>query len=92
MKELTAQQDKLHAYLCSRWHNPPTVREMAEHMGGVNVNCVMGHLKALRTKGFIRGPEAGRARSIELLIGPDLDGSTIEIAGRTYRLHKEESC
>ena len=88
MKELTDQQSKLHEYLCSRWYDPPTVREMASHME-MTVNGVAGHLRALRQKGYIEGPEGSRARSIKLLIGPDLDGSTIEIAGRTYRLTEE---
>jgi len=85
MTELTEKQARLHAYLCDRWNNPPTVREMAAYMG-VAVNSITGHLAALERKGFVRRPDGRRSRSVELLIGPDLDGSEIDIAGRTYRL------
>lgn len=89
MKELTEKQAALHKYLCDRWQDPPTVREMAAHMG-VTVNAVMGHLKALAAKGFIEKPDERRSRGLQLLIGPDLDGTDIEIAGRTYRLTSTE--
>lgn len=93
MTELTAKQAEIHAYLCERWHNPPSVRQMGAHFG-MNVNGVMCHLKALARKGYIALPEGRQARGIRLLIGPNLAGSEIEIAGRTYRLIllvKEES-
>ena len=90
MKELTEPQAKLHAYLCERWQNPPTFQEIADHFGFGSKNAVMGHIKALTKKGYIKRPDAQRSRSIELLIGPDLDGTEIEIAGRTYRLIKEK--
>ena len=86
MTELTERQAKLHSYLCERWNDPPTVREMAAHMDGCQVNTIMGHLKALAKKGFIEKPDGIRSRGIKLLIGPNLDGSEIEIAGRMYRL------
>ena len=85
-KQLTPKQAKLHAYLCDRWNDPPTVREMADFMDGVGVNCIMGHLFALTQKGYIAKPDGRRSRGIKLLVGPDLSGSEIEIAGRTYRL------
>lgn len=90
MNELTSKQAELHAYLCSRWWNMPTVREMAEELGGVQVNSIVGHLKALERKGYIERDDQGRSRGIKLLVGPDLTGTEIEIAGRTYRLQPTE--
>jgi hypothetical protein len=85
--ELTAKQAELHAYLCERWNDPPSIRELAAHLwGGVQVNTIMGQLRALERKGFIALPGGKRSRGIKLLIGPDLDGTNIEIAGRMYRL------
>lgn len=89
MKELTPPQAKLHAYLCERWNDPPTFQEMADYMGYRGKNAIMGTLTALATKGYVKRPETNRSRGIQLLIGTDLDGTTIEIAGRLYRLHKE---
>lgn len=85
MTALTEKQAALHAYLCARWQDPPTIRELAAHMG-ISLNAIMGHLKALTKKGYIAPPDGKRARSITLLIGPDLNGTDIEIAGRVYRL------
>jgi SOS-response transcriptional repressor LexA len=88
--ELTEKQAEIHAYLCERWQNPPSMRELAAHYG-VNLNSINGHLKALARKGFITMPDGKQARGIKLLRGPDLDGSAIEIAGQTYRLVKENA-
>lgn len=85
MNTLTDRQAKLHAFLCERWSDPPTVREMAAHMDS-QVNSVMGHLKSLARKGYIELSDGARSRGVKLLIGPDLDGTDIEIAGRLYRL------
>lgn len=85
MTELTQTQAKLHAFLCDRWNDPPTFREMAAHMG-VTVNAITGQLIALEKKGYIERPDGLRSRGIKLLIGPDLHGTDIEIAGRLYRL------
>lgn len=86
MKELTPPQAKLHAYLCERWNDPPSFQEMADYMGYGGKNAIMGTIKALVTKGYVKRPDGVRSRGIQLLIGPDLDGTTIEIAGRMYRL------
>jgi repressor LexA len=86
MTDLTERQAQLHAYLCSRWNDPPTVREIASHMGISSPNGVMCHLKALEDKGFIKTPDDKRSRGVILLRGPDLDGTDINIAGRMYRL------
>jgi SOS-response transcriptional repressor LexA len=90
MTDLTERQAQLHRYLCERWSDPPTVREMAEHLGGIGVTAVMGHLKALAAKGYIEKADGLRSRGVKLLQGPDLDGSFIEIAGRTYQLVASE--
>ena len=91
MTDLTERQAQLHNYLCERWNDPPTVREMAAHLDGVQVNTIMGHLKALAKKGYIeKTDDSRRSRGIKLLRGPDLDGSFIEIAGRTYQLVASE--
>lgn len=89
MKPLTTKQAAVHKYLCSRWRDPPTVREMAEEFG-VGVNSIVGRLKALEKKGYIEPADFRRSRGIRLLIGPSLDGETIEIAGRLYRLTTTE--
>ena len=86
MKELTEPQAKLHRYLCDRWQDPPTFQEMMEHMGYVSKNAIVGTLKPLAKKGYIELPDKTRSRGIKLLIGPDLNGTEIEIAGRMYRL------
>ena len=91
MKELTERQAELHAYLCERWRDPPTVREMAEHMGGIGTNAIIGHLRALAQKGYIEMPDDRRSRGVAILIGPHLDGTEIEIAGRSYRLTLKET-
>lgn len=89
MEQLTDRQWELHSYLCDHWNDQPAYREMATHFG-VGLNAVMGHLKALQKKGYIELPDGKRSRGIKLLIGPNLDGTEIEIAGRTYRLHATE--
>jgi SOS-response transcriptional repressor LexA len=86
MIDLTERQAQLHAYLCERWANPPTLQEMADHMGTANRNGVMCHLQALAAKGYIEKAPDSRSRGVKLLRGPDLDGTDINIAGRMYRL------
>lgn len=90
MNELTERQAQLHAYLCERWNDPPSLEEMAAHMGVANRTGVVCHLDALARKGYISKPDDSRSRGIKLLIGPDLDGTEIEIAGRMYRLVSKE--
>lgn len=84
MNELTEKQAQIHAYLCERWSDPPTVREIGKHFGIGSPNGVNCHLKALADKGYIS--YGGRSRGVKLLRVPDLDGTDIEIAGRMYRL------
>lgn len=85
MTELTERQAELHRFLCDHWNDQPSYRDMAAHMG-VTLTAIIGHLKALERKGYIEKPDAVRSRGLKLLIGPDLNGSYIEIAGRTYQL------
>jgi SOS-response transcriptional repressor LexA len=86
MTDLTERQAQLHAYLCERWANPPTLQEMADHMEVKNRNGVVCHLTALAAKGYIEKFDDKRSRGVRLLRGPDLDGTDINIAGRMYRL------
>ena len=51
----------------------PTVREIAQRMDISSPNGVMGHLKALERKGFIRRVSR-RARAIELAEGMAIVG------------------
>lgn len=90
MTELTPPQAKLHQFLCDRWADPPTFQEMADHMGYGSKNAVTETLKALAKKGYVEKPDTRRSRGVKLLIGPDLNGTDIEIAGREYRLVSKE--
>jgi REP element-mobilizing transposase RayT len=48
---------------------PPTLKEIGDTVGIVNINAVRGHLLALERKGYItKAPE--RARSIQILRSP----------------------
>lgn len=44
----------------------PSIRQIADHMGGIGTNAVFGHLMALESKGYIER-EAGLARAIRIL-------------------------
>jgi repressor LexA len=46
---------------------PPSVREIGNAQG-INVNAIVGHLRALERKGYIRR-HANLARGIEILVG-----------------------
>jgi SOS-response transcriptional repressor LexA len=90
MTDLTERQAQLHNYLCERWANPPTLQEMADHMEVKNRNGVVCHLTALAAKGYIEKFDDKRSRGVRLLKGPNLDGSVVEIAGRSYQLVSTE--
>lgn len=45
---------------------PPSVREIAEDIGGVSTSTVAHHLRALEYKGYIRRVH-GQARAIEVI-------------------------
>jgi repressor LexA len=44
----------------------PSIRQIAESMGGIGTNAVFGHLMALEAKGYIERP-SGIARAIRVL-------------------------
>jgi repressor LexA len=44
----------------------PSIRQIADEMGGIGTNAVFGHLMALESKGYIER-EAGLARAIRIL-------------------------
>lgn len=69
MKGLTEKQSAVLAYIRDRVAAdgyPPTVREIAAHLGTRNFNAAVGHLKALEEKGLIRR-KAGGARAITVV-------------------------
>lgn len=52
----------IRAYIRERGY-PPTVREVALHLGGVSTNAAQGHLVALERKGWLRRtPGVSRGR------------------------------
>ena len=68
-KPLTFRQEKVldfvEVYLAKKGF-PPTLREIGEAVGLVNINAVRGHLLAIEKKGYIsKAPE--QARSIQIL-------------------------
>jgi hypothetical protein len=83
-KPLTGQQHTVLTFVAGfvEEHGfPPTLREIGDAIGLVNVNAVRGHLAALEKKGYItKAPD--KARSIQILGSPS-------IASRVKRkLHK----
>lgn len=75
-KPLTRKQRELLIYIRSYTaHNgyPPTLREMAKHMGTSSVSTIYEHLHTLRRKGFVQrhtsdGIRKTRVRDIPVLI------------------------
>lgn len=70
MKELTDRQRQLLEFIEDhvRIHGfPPSIREMADHMGIRSTNGVNDHLKALKKKGYIARGEGLKSRAISLL-------------------------
>jgi len=73
MKELTDRQEQLLNYLADhvQAHGfPPSIREMADHMGIRSTNGVNDHLKALERKGYISRGRGLKSRAISLLTEP----------------------
>lgn len=69
MKELTAPQSKLLAFLVkflAENQTPPTRAEISEHFGWASANAAEEHLRALAKKGAI-ALKAGKARGIFIL-------------------------
>jgi REP element-mobilizing transposase RayT/DNA-binding MarR family transcriptional regulator len=68
-KPLTSQQQKVLAFVSQFLEQqgfPPTLREIGDAIGLVNVNGVRGHLSALEKKGYITRARE-KARSIQIV-------------------------
>src|SRR3989338_11340582 len=67
--ELTQRQRKAFEFITERTRSgiPPTIREIAAHMGFSSTGTVRDYLKALERKGYIRQGRNRLARSIEVL-------------------------
>ncbi len=66
--ELTPRQKKVFDFICKQIESRgygPTIREIGAQFGITSPNGVVGHLKALESKGYIRRT-SGKYRSIEL--------------------------
>ncbi|NMB77291.1 MAG: transcriptional repressor LexA [Myxococcales bacterium] len=69
MDGLTERQEQLLRFIeaYGEMHGfPPSIREMAEHMGIRSTNGVNDHLKALLRKGFIRREGQAKSRALSL--------------------------
>lgn len=90
---LTDQQKKIFRLILShieQFGNPPTIREIAEHMHFKSPNGVVGHLKALQRKGLITR-SSNKSRSIQLTdeVNEELKG--LPLAGRVSAGMMEEA-
>jgi len=67
--ELTPRQRKAFDFITEKTKSgiPPTIREIAAHMGFSSTGTVRDYLKALERKGYIRQGRNRLARSIEVL-------------------------
>jgi repressor LexA len=65
MKELTTRQKAVLAYIqsyASHKGYTPSMRDVADFLGGVSTNAVEGYYKALESKGYIiRTPRVARS-------------------------------
>lgn len=69
MTALTARQEQCLDYIVEHQEKEgysPSIRQIADSMGGIGTNAVFGHLMALEAKGYIERP-AGLARAIRVL-------------------------
>ncbi len=68
MKELTPKQKRVLEFIMDKIHEnmPPTIREIAMHMGFKSTGTVRDYLRALENKGYLKRTN-NLARSIELL-------------------------
>ncbi len=70
MKELTSRQQQLLTFIGEHLAEvgyPPTIREMADHMGIRSTNGVSDHLKALERKGYIARERNAKSRALSLV-------------------------
>ena len=71
MKELTDRQRQLLSFIEDYLHGhgfPPSIREMADHMGIRSTNGVNDHLKALERKGYIAREKSLKSRAISVIV------------------------
>ncbi|MBU1090960.1 MAG: transcriptional repressor LexA [Candidatus Omnitrophica bacterium] len=70
MEELTNKQKKVLEFIQGQIYQnmPPTIREIAEHMGFSSTGTVRDYLSALEKKGYLKRTD-NLSRSIELLKG-----------------------
>lgn len=74
MKPLTIKQRTIYEFIeryCSERGFPPTLREIGEGTGVLNISAVRGHVAAIEKKGYIQ-KEADKARSIRLIAKPSM--------------------
>lgn len=70
MTDLTPRQNQLLAFIQAHIAEkgcPPTMREMAAHLGVTSTNGVNDHLLALEKKGHVMRGERGTMRSLRLI-------------------------
>jgi len=67
--ELTPKQRKVFDFIAERIQSsiPPTIREIAKHMGFSSTGTVRDYLKTLEKKGYVRQGKNRLSRSIEIL-------------------------
>jgi len=67
--ELTPKQRRVFEFIAERIQSniPPTIREIAKHMGFSSTGTVRDYLRALEKKGYIRQGRNRLSRSIEIL-------------------------
>ncbi len=67
--ELTPKQRRVFEFIAERIQSniPPTIREIAKHMGFSSTGTVRDYLRALERKGYIRQGRNRLSRSIEIL-------------------------
>ena len=72
MKALTAKQDNVLRFVEAFFQShgfPPTLREIGDAIGLVNINAVRGHMAALAKKGYITKAD-DKARAIQIVHTP----------------------
>jgi repressor LexA len=94
MKDLTLRQqqvlDVITRHIAERGY-PPTLREIARHIGTSGTVSAMSHLEALERKGYIRR-EAGSSRGIILNREPQPEFVQIPIVGTVRAGLPELAC
>lgn len=86
--ELTTRQRDVLSFVLREWSQgcPPTLRMIGQELGISSPNGVLGHIRALRKKGYLRSDRETRAcvapsmKAIALAV--ERLGSTVENQGR----------